>query len=389
MKHSALKRFLPVLVLVLAAIAVAVMMATREPPARADGEEVAARLVRTTTVARSSERIDVEATGTVLPARSVNVQSQVSGRVVSIHENLQPGSLVEEGAVLVNVEPIDFEAAVAEAEAQLEQARADLALERGRSKVAAAEFESFAAALEVPVDQSLALREPQIGSARAAVKRAEAGLRRARADLARTTIEAPFDALIESESVDVGSQVGPQTQIARVVAVDRYWVRAMLPIGHLPYVSVPGYNAERGSPVTIEQDVGRLRVRRQGRVLRLFGGVTPEGRLAQLLIEVSDPLGRDDSDSLPLLLDAFVDVILQGSRERDLIRLPREHLHERDTVWVYADGKLDIRPVEVIWRARAHVLIDGGLENGERVVTSPLNNPVQGLRLKRAEGDDA
>lgn len=389
MKQPALKRFLPVLVLVLAAVAVAVMMATREAPVRADGEEVAARLVRTTTVARSSERIDVEATGTVVPARSVSLQSQVSGRVVATHDNLQPGSLVEEGAVLATIEPTDFEAAVAEAEAQLEQARAELALERGRSEVAAAEFQSYAETLGVPVDESLALREPQLGSARASVKHAEAQLRRARANLERTTIEAPFDALIESESVDVGAQIGPQTQIAHVVAVDRYWVRATLPLGQLPFVSVPGYNAEQGSLAVIEQDAGRLQVRRQGRVMRLFGGVTPQGRLAQVLIEVSDPLGRDEPDSLPLLLDTFVDVILQGSRERELFRLPREYLHERDTVWVYADGRLDIRPVEVIWRAREHVLIDEGLENGERIVTSPLNNPVQDLRLKRADGDDA
>jgi multidrug efflux pump subunit AcrA (membrane-fusion protein) len=70
-----------------------------------------------------------------------------------------------------------------------------------------------------------------------------------------------------------------------------------------------------------------------------------------------------------------------------VIPLPREYLHERDTVWVFADGRLDIRPVNVVWRGRERVLVDDGLEDGERIVTSPLTNPVPGLRLKRADGD--
>lgn len=386
MKPATLKRFLPLLVIAAALAVVALMMLTRQPPSRADGE-APARLVRTTTVARTSERIDVPATGTVLPARSVDLQPEVAGRVVAVHERLQPGSVVKEGAVLVGIDPTDFEAAVAEAEAQLAQAKADLALERGRGEVAAAEFESYAGLVDVPVDESLALRRPQRASAEAAVKRAEARLRRARADLARTSIEAPFDALIESESVDVGARVGPQAPIARLVAVDRYWVRATLPVGHLFFVAVPGFNADEGAHATIVQDAGNSRVRRRGRVLRLFGGVTSRGRLAQLLIEVPDPRGRADPDSPPLLLDAFVDVVLRGRRELDVIPLPREYLHERDTVWVFADGRLDIRPVNVVWRGRERVLVDDGLEDGERIVTSPLTNPVPGLRLKRADGD--
>lgn len=389
MKRAFPKRFLPLLVIVFALALVAAMMLTREPPSRAESDEVPARLVRTATVARTSQRIDVPATGTVVPARAVDLQSQVGGRVVAVHERLQPGSVVEEGAVLVRIDPTDFEAAVAEAEADLARARADLALERGRGQVAAAEFESYAELLDAPVNESLALRRPQRDTAEAAVKRAEARLRRARADLARTAIEAPFDALIESEAVDVGTQVGPQTRIARVVAIDRYWVRATLPIGHLPFVSIPGVNAEEGSVAVVRQDAGDSRVRREGRIIRLFGGLTPQGRLAQVLIDVPDPLGRDDRESPPLLLDAFVDVVLRGRRERDVIPLPREYLHEGDSVWVYADGRLDIRPVNVVWRTGDRVLIDDGLEDGERVVTSPLSNPVQGLRLKRVDGDNA
>lgn len=380
---------LPLAALGLAVAAFVGLMVTSEPPSKGGGDEVPARLVRTETVTRKPQRIDVRATGTVMPAESVQLQPQVSGRVVAVADDLQPGSVVAKGSRLVQIERTDYASAVQEAEAQLAQARADLALEQGRSEVAATEYDAYAGDLDVPVDESLALRKPQRESAEAAVGRAEAQLTQARANLARTGLEAPFDAVVVSKSVDVGAQVGAQTQLAELVAVDRYWIRATLPIGHLGFVAVPGFNAETGATAVISQDVGGRRVEREGEVLRLYGGVTPEGRLAQLLIRVPDPRARgDEADGLPLLLDAFVDVTLRGRQERDLIRLDRAHLHERDRVWVFADGELDIREVEVIWRGPDSVLIDEGLADGDRIVVSPLTHPVAGLRLKRADEDD-
>ncbi|MCI5062786.1 MAG: hypothetical protein MRY71_07520, partial [Algiphilus sp.] len=129
---------------------------------------------------------------------------------------------------------------------------------------------------------------------------------------------------------------------------------------------------------------------RHGEVLRLLGNVTPQGRLAQLLMAVPDPLALGSaSGAAPLLLDAFVDVTMEGREARPLIRLPRAYLRGNDQVWVFDNGQLDIRAVEVVWRAEDHVLIDEGLRDGEHVVTSPLSNPVAGLRLRRAEDDDA
>lgn len=376
---------LPVLVLLAAALAVAALVVTREPPARAETGEPPARLVRTAEVSRDEHRVTIRATGTVTPAREVTLRAEVSGRVERVHERLRPGAVVAAGDTLVYIDPTDFQAAVAEAEARLAQAQAELALERGRSEVAAAEFDAYADDLGAAVDRSLALREPQLQSARAAVKQAEAQLRRARANLERTTIEAPFEALIRAESVDPGAQVGPQSQIAELVAVDRYWVRATLPIAHLPWIAVPGFNAQEGAEATVIQEAGSRRGRWPGRVAELYGQVTDQGRLAQVLVEVPAPRDGD----VPLLLGTFVDVELRGRESHRLIELPRAYLREQDKVWVYADGRLEIRPVDVVWRAQEHVLVGDGLSDGERVVTSPLNRPVAGMRLRRADDGDA
>ena len=62
--------------------------------------------------------------------------------------------------------------------------------------------------------------------------------------------------------------------------------------------------------------------------------------------------------------------------ERDLIR-------DGDQVWIMDDqGNLDIRPVEIAFRARDHVLVIAGVDTGEKLVTSNLPSPVQGMALR-------
>ena len=70
-----------------------------------------------------------------------------------------------------------------------------------------------------------------------------------------------------------------------------------------------------------------------------------------------------------------------------LVELPRAWLHNDDTVYVFADGRLQIRQVEVAWRQPDSVLIAAGLEAGDRVVNSPLATPVEGMKLRLQRND--
>lgn len=381
---------LPVLILGLAGAVVAWLVATREAPERVTGEPRAV-LVETRVVARRDHRLDVHAQGTVTPAREVALQPRVQGRVVEVHPDLAPGGLVREGEVLVTLDEADFRLAVERSAAALTEAEARLAQERGRQEVAEAEWQAFEEGLDdVPRDRRLALRVPQRQAAEAAVRTARANLERARLDLERTRVRAPFDALVRSRDVDLGAVVSPQARVAELMGVDRFWVRITLPVRHLGRVDIPGINAEQGARVTVRHRVGTQRIDREGRVLHLLGDLEPEGRMARLLAVIPDPLGLDGAGgALPLLADAFVDVAIQGNTTLPLVEIRRAHLRGGDRVWVLGDdGRLQVREVEVAWRRPETVLIRAGLEDGERLVTSRIGSPVDGMRLRTAGDDD-
>lgn len=389
---------IPVLILAAAGAVAAFLIMTKGKPERAEPEEQRV-LVEAKPVTKSTEQLTVRAAGTVIAARDLVVQPQVSGRVVWINDQLVPGGVIRKGDALFKIDPRDYRLAIQEQQTQLAQARAQLEQERGRQKIAKREWELFKDEIKDNPggdDPSLALRKPQLESAQVAVDAAKAGLDRAQLNLQRTTVTAPFDAFVVSESADLGQLVSTQSQVAKLVGTDAFWVRLSVPVDKLPYVQVPGVNATDGSKAVVTQDVGKGHIERDGRVVRLLGDLDEAGRMARVLVEIDDPFGlqttkADDgakNRGIPLLLNSYVDVRLAGPKVEDLVEVPRESVHEGDKVYVYADGKLDIRKVEVAWTRPDTLLVSEGLPDGAKVITSPIATPVQGMKLRLAGQSD-
>jgi hypothetical protein len=99
---------------------------------------------------------------------------------------------------------------------------------------------------------------------------------------------------------------------------------------------------------------------------------------------VADPLHLKDPGNgrLPLLIDAYVNVSIEGHEVRDVVALPRTALREGRRVWIMTDTDvLDVRDVEIIWSNQDTVLVGSGIRSGERVVVSDLPAPVAGMAL--------
>jgi len=75
----------------------------------------------------------------------------------------------------------------------------------------------------------LVAKEPQLEAARAKLAGEKADLRKAKLDLERTRIQAPFNAIVRKKFVDIGSQVSGQEQLAELVGTDSYWIQASIP----------------------------------------------------------------------------------------------------------------------------------------------------------------
>ncbi|MEM9695300.1 MAG: HlyD family efflux transporter periplasmic adaptor subunit, partial [Myxococcota bacterium] len=364
-------------------------------------------------VVESSRTTGLALQGEVMPSRSMVVIPEVEGRVIWQSERLVPGGRIEKGEPLVRIDPRDLQLQLDQQRSQVASNQLTLQLEAGRSEVAKKEWELFIderkkAGLPLPKDDDrgrrLALRKPQVNSAKIGVRSARSAMALTQLKLSRTTIAAPFNALVKAEATELGQVVSRGMQLATLIGTDTFWVQVSVPLDKLAYVRLPRGDSP-GSEATITMDTGTSRAERKGHVIRLLGDLDPVGRLARILIEVDDPLMLTAADGdktvaladrppegappdhfsspeLPLLLGSFVNVELEGITIDDARQIPRRALRENDEVFVLANGQLAIKKVDVLWSNADVAVVRGDLRRGEKVVTSAVNSPVAGMKLR-------
>ena len=347
-------------------------------------------LVETVEIHPGKENVFIEAFGTVVPDRSITLQSEVEGRIIRQNPELIPGGLINKDEMLVQVDPADYELKVHEYRAELEEANFELDLEKGKQIIAGREWTLMEKEIETAgAGKSLALREPHLRLAKAKVDKAKSRLATAELALKRTTVKAPFNALVLEEFIDKGQLVNKQTPLATIVGADRFRVQASVPVSVLQRISVPEGTGQRGpSAKIIFEPVGGPPVIRSGHVLRIMGDLDPEGRMARLLIAINDPLNlrsahASDRPKGKVLLGSYVKVMITAGSYNNVYTISRQALREGDLIWVKdSDDTLQIRQVDVIWRRKDDVLAKIELKPGEELILSRLQSPLPGIKVK-------
>jgi multidrug efflux system membrane fusion protein len=146
---------------------------TTEPKAEENKEVDTRPSVSVESLIPISHNVLITSFGEVQPLEKTLIAAQVSGEVISWDPNFVAGGIVKRGEVLFSIEKDRYEAAVLQAQAQVSLAQASLIEEQARQKVAKRESQNL------PSSQvsDLYLRKPQVLSAQAQLKFAQANLR--------------------------------------------------------------------------------------------------------------------------------------------------------------------------------------------------------------------
>ena len=367
---------LPAAILAAAGGAVFFLFATAPKAGRAPGGH-AAPIVEVAEVSRTPFQRTVEASGIVMPAREVEIHPEVSGRIIEIHPALQPGGVIPEGAVLVRIDPEEYELALDQAKSALAEAEAALEVEQGRQLVAKREWELYGKTLpDADLGQALALREPQLRQAEARIESARSVVRQAELDLRRTTISAPFRALVLEESVDIGQQVSPGSPMAALAGAEAFWIQATLPAAQLEAVLAAAAQGEAAARIYLPIEGMPSGEPILGVLVRHLGTVDPKGHMAQVLLEVKDPLSLDPGNPHQRLsLNTYVRAELDAGIQDQAAAIPRRSLRENNEIWVAdADNKLQIRTADILWRQGETLAVTDVFLPGDRLVVSAVTD---------------
>ena len=379
------------LILIVGGAATAAIFMTEPTAERSGAVRETAMLVDVTGVERGTFTPTIQAAGTVEPSQDVTLSPRVEGEVLRVTDGFMPGGFVRKGEILLQLDPADYENTLQQRQSALNQALADLNIERGRQQVARQDFELLGDSL-APDDQSLVLREPQLEAAQASVESARAAVEQAELALQRTTIRAPFDAHVLTRNANVGSQVGTGDNLGRLVGMDTYWVVANVAQSQLRWLTFPESGEGEPSEVRVRNDRAWAEGEyRTGTLHRLVGALEgDQTRLARVIVTVPDPMGyrSGEADVPPLMIGSFVEANIEAKVLTDVIRLSRDYVREDNTVWEMENGVLRIRDVDIVFRDAEYAYIADGLDDQAQIVTTNLSTVVDGapLRIEGSQG---
>jgi HlyD family secretion protein len=366
----------------------------------------------------------VSASGNIRARRQVDVSSEVSARVLELL--VEEGDEVEEGQLLLTLDPTRFAAALQRAQASLSQARANLTQARANAVRAERTFQRTAQLRTVtpPVvsEQEFEEAETQLEVARAnltatefTVAQAEAGVDEAQEQLDRTVFTAPIDGKVtrlnveEGETVIVGTMNNPGSLVLSVsdlsvievvVEVDETDV-PRLALGDSARIEIDAFPDRDFAGLITE--IGNSAVRPPSQQ----GSSTPAIDF-EVVITITDPgaeLRPDLSATAEIITEqrkdaVAVPIIALTVRDREDVDSTRFELpptapgdiQDVEGVFIVEEDRVFFQPVVVGITGEEHFEVLSGPEPGTEIVAGPyqvIRELSDGATIRRSDGAGA
>ena len=427
-----------------AGIAVFMLLGRQPPPERKQAEKPAATPVETVEVAVEPGGISIALDGVVVPLREVTLAAEVPGKILRKAADCKAGRFVAQGTLLFEIDPRDYELDVARLEREATQAglaieEAGEEIAQNATGVTLAEQQLDLARREVrrldglkagrivtEAEHDRAVREELgaattlanlQGQARVLQKRklrleeakalAETMLDKARLDLARTRVVAPTAGVVVEDHVEQDSYVAKGMALVTIEDTSAAEIRTSLQMDEVARVWGSAGQANPlagdthslpGTPATVVFTLGDRRYEWDGVLSRQEGrGLDEKTRTLPCRVIVAEPAKVRAVDrygaaleELPagapraLLRGMFVQVRVHVDSPHELVSIPEEARRPSGEVWLVRDGRLVVlapRPVEVAEGRAVFESGPAGLVAGDRVITSQLAHPREGMAV--------
>ena len=339
--------------------------------------------------------ISVTANGYVVARTKAAVSAKIAGRLAFL--SVSEGSFVHQGDVIARLDNADYQASLAQAEANVASARAALAetesdrdqlvREATRLQNVRAQNANLVSQQEFDAAQSRAAQaEARVRSASARLDAAGAGVRLAQASLDNTVIHAPFTGTVLRKEAEVGEVVAPSvggglTRGAVVTMADLSTLEVEVDVNEAYIARIHGAQHARITLDAYPDTAFRGAVRQ----------VVPTADRQRATVQVKVTILDHDRRILPEM-GAKVDFLepdttrtTAGAPAAPRIRLPASAVRDdagKQIVWLVRDGRLERREIQAGPASAGMREVRSGLNGGEQLLTGGVDAPVAGMRMK-------
>ncbi|MBU2711899.1 efflux RND transporter periplasmic adaptor subunit [Zooshikella harenae] len=371
--------------------------------------------------------------GEVSPEKTLDGNAQVEGRIIYISHELKKGASVKQGAVLVKIDPSDYQLSLAKAEANLAiyQAERDKlitdkkntqslftiaeqnytlglkALERKRkllkqksiSQSLVEEEEQALLKLQESkqiLENSLKTLPAQIKVTEAQIIQAQQDIEQQQNNLMRTVITSPFDARISQVYIEQDQFISRGSKLFTANNIGRVEINAELPVSHARVLltGIEKIKFSNGIPSTQEvlkklgleakvKLVGAFKdTHWQGKAVRLGESINQTSRTVSIIVGVDDSYQKVIPGKRPPLLKGMYTEVEFTAPARERLVIPRAVIHQNKVYTVGKNNHLIIKEVTVAYNIGELAVVEQGLVDGEKIITTDLIPAVEGMALQ-------
>jgi HlyD family secretion protein len=367
----------------------------------------------------------VSASGTIQPKISVDISSDITGKIVEVFVN--EGDRVSDGELLLRVDPTQFRESVRSAEAQYESAKARYRESEARLEQAELEWARIKAFHEKgdvserdyeSARMSYKVAGTQVESSQRSVEQAEAYLEQMRDRFSKTEIRSPMSGIVVRRNAEVGEIAMEGTfsiQVLMVIAdlsvmevevdVDETEI-PQVALGQMAEVEIDAFPDDKfvgevteiaNSPIQNQGGTGGVDFEVVVTLGEGYSGLRP-GLSATANVTTA---ARDSALSIPIqALTLRTKKMLEEDQKKNATRIEAagiedaefefdEEVKELEGVFVIREGRALFRHVETGIAGEKHFELVTGLEAGDKIVTGPmrtLRNLHHGEQVKEKKG---
>jgi membrane fusion protein (multidrug efflux system) len=338
--------------------------------------------VRVLPIRPGAHRARISAFGEVEPRYRLNLDTQVSGRVVGLAKAFETGAMVSKGQLLARLDDTEYRADLLNAQQQLMSAQIRLLEVQENARQSKADWNASGFSEDLKLS-ALASGDPQLELARVQLAAARADLELAGHRLENTRIRAPFDGLITSRQVSPGSLLEEGDAVATLFNVEL--AEVAVSVTNAQWLQLPAGQL-KAEVREVEFNVADSATPSwSGYLLRVNKHLDANTRQRTLVIAVDQPLQQTP----PLLPGAFVSVMLEGQLVTEVFRVPESAISPSGRVWaveqVREHGRLRSLNAQVVFRQDQDVVIRIpealALASPVQLVAQPLASYLEGMAV--------
>ena len=332
--------------------------------------------------------VRIQGYGDVVSRTRVVLSAEVSGKITFKRDQLEVGRIVEKGEILVEIDREDYQLDFSTAESLLKILTRDYAIAQAEFKRVSKLYANKKVGSQSTVDKA----ESALNGIANQLQQVQQNRERAQIKLNRCVVRAPFSGRITMVDIEQDEYVKPGHKI--LTLVDDSALEVVVPLDSRDAANWLQLNPESKErpgnwfatpkPVACELMWSEDdRVRGTGVVDRIVR-LDPKTRMLSVAVRVD----RSESRDFPLTDGMFCRVYIPGKVLHQVYLLPRQAVSFTGSVYVVTGGRLQPRQVKVVREEEDQAIISEGLQPGDLVITTRLENPLSNSLVRIVEHSD-